>query len=210
MSLRSVALVAIPTAALVALVGWRAALPPVAASEAPELPAEEIAWFVQTGCTTCHTVSVYNLNTIAPRAPDLSTAVVDVRHRFGRSLEDAPTVLTDGDRLLQVVTNLLANAFQWTPDGGAVTLELARSAGAVTVAVADTGPGIDPAERERIFRPFWSRNGQGTGLGLPIARELTHALGGRIELESEPGAGSRFTVVLPAERTARTPVAAGA
>jgi hypothetical protein len=83
-----VALVAIPTAALVALVGWRAALPPVAASEAPELPAEEIAWFVQTGCTTCHTVSVYNLNTIAPRAPDLSTAVVDVRHRFGRSLED--------------------------------------------------------------------------------------------------------------------------
>ena len=128
---------------------------------------------------------------------------------FERSLEDAPTVQTDGDRLLQVVTNLLANAFQWTPDGGAVTLELARSAGAVTVGVADTGPGIDPAERERIFRPFWSRNGQGTGLGLPIARELTHALGGRIELESEPGAGSRFTIVLPAERTARMPVAAG-
>ena len=66
------------------------------------------------------------------------------------------------------------------------------------VAVDDTGPGIPPAERERIFRPFWSRDGGGTGLGLAIARELAAALGGRIGLKSSPGQGSRFELVLPA------------
>ena len=65
------------------------------------------------------------------------------------------------------------------------------------MAVADTGPGIAPQERERIFRPFWSGDGGGTGLGLAIARELALALGGRLELESEPGRGSRFVLVLP-------------
>jgi signal transduction histidine kinase len=68
----------------------------------------------------------------------------------------------------------------------------------VSVAVADTGPGISAEERERIFRPFWSRDGGGTGLGLAIARELAHALGGRIDLDSRPGRGSRFELVLPA------------
>ena len=57
------------------------------------------------------------------------------------------------------------------------------------VTVADSGPGITPEERERIFRPFWSRDGGGTGLGLTIARELALALGGRIDLESAPGRG---------------------
>jgi signal transduction histidine kinase len=130
--------------------------------------------------------------------------------RFERTLDAAPTVTTDGDRLLQVVTNLLANAFQWTPDGGTIELALVREADDVRVSVTDSGPGIEPAERDRIFRPFWSRNGQGTGLGLAIARELAHALGGRIELDTEVGTGSRFTVVLPAARGARPVVPAGA
>jgi signal transduction histidine kinase len=66
------------------------------------------------------------------------------------------------------------------------------------VAVEDSGPGVPPAERERIFRPFYSRDGGGTGLGLAIANELAGALGGRIRVESEPGRGSRFELVLPA------------
>ena len=57
--------------------------------------------------------------------------------------------------------------------------------------------GIAPSERERIFRPFWSRGGGGTGLGLPIARELAAALGGRISLESSAEQGSRFELMLP-------------
>jgi len=113
-----------------------------------------------------------------------------------------PVIVTDGDRVLQVISNLLQNAFRWTPDGGRVELELAAENGAVSVAVADTGPGITPEEQERIFRPFWSRDGGGTGLGLAIARELAVALGGRIELQTSPGEGSRFELVLPAEEAA--------
>ena len=123
------------------------------------------------------------------------------RHiRFERHLDGAPTLATDGDRVLQIVSNLLVNAFDWTPDGGRVSLALERANGRVAVSVSDTGPGVPAEERELIFRPFWSRHGQGTGLGLAIAHELAHALGGGIELDSEPGHGSRFTLVLPANR----------
>jgi signal transduction histidine kinase len=120
----------------------------------------------------------------------------DIDYRF--DVRAKPVIVSDGDRVLQVISNLLQNAFRWTPDGGRVDLELEAENGTVTVAVADTGPGIRPEERERIFRPFWSRDGHGTGLGLAIARELAVALGGRIELESAPGAGSRFELLLPA------------
>ena len=113
---------------------------------------------------------------------------------------EAPTIVTDGDRVLQVITNLLANAFRWTPDGGTVSIGSATENGLVQIDVRDTGPGIQPDERERIFVPFISRDNHGTGLGLPIARELAIALGGRIELESTVGEGSCFTLVLPARQ----------
>jgi signal transduction histidine kinase len=119
---------------------------------------------------------------------------IDYEKRF----DSAPTIVTDGDRVLQIISNLLSNAFRWTPDGGTIELELAASNGRVKVAVDDNGPGVAPAERERIFRPFWSRDDSGTGLGLAIAHELALALGGNIQLESESGKGSRFELVLPA------------
>jgi signal transduction histidine kinase len=120
------------------------------------------------------------------RAIDYS---VDVRSR--------PVIVSDGDRVLQIVDNLLSNAFRATPNGGRIQLELAQANGTVQVAVEDNGPGIPDEQRERLFRPFVSRSG-GTGLGLAIAKELSNALGGRIELESEVGRGSRFELVLPA------------
>ena len=120
---------------------------------------------------------------------------IDYRHEVAAR----PVIVTDGDRVLQIITNLLANAFRWTPDGGRIELALDSANGHVAVAVDDTGPGIAPQDRERIFRAFWSRGGSGTGLGLAIARELAEALGGRIELTSEPGQGSRFELVLPAD-----------
>jgi signal transduction histidine kinase len=101
--------------------------------------------------------------------------------------------------VLQIITNLLSNAFRWTPDGGRIELDLYAENGAVAVSVLDSGPGIEPENQERIFRAFWSRDGSGTGLGLAIARELAEAHGGRIDLESAPGRGSRFELVLPVE-----------
>jgi two-component system sensor histidine kinase BaeS len=121
---------------------------------------------------------------------------IDYEKRF----DGGPTIVTDGDRVLQIISNLLSNAFRWTPDGGKVELELAASNGRILVAVDDSGPGVPPQERDRIFRPFWSRDDSGTGLGLAIAHELAAALGGTIELDSQPGSGSRFELVLPAAR----------
>ena len=76
-------------------------------------------------------------------------------------------------------------------------LELSASNGRVSVAIDDSGPGVAIEEQERIFRPFWSRDDSGTGLGLAIAHELAAALGGSIALDSRPGEGSRFELVLP-------------
>jgi signal transduction histidine kinase len=120
---------------------------------------------------------------------------------YHREIDAKPVLHTDGDRVLQIISNLLSNAFRWTPDGGRVELSLEQTDGVVRVAVDDTGPGISRDEQERIFRPFVSRGGAGgTGLGLAIARELAVALGGGIELASEEGRGSRFALVLPARR----------
>ena len=117
---------------------------------------------------------------------------------YRRDISARPVIVADGDRVLQIISNLLSNAFRWTPDGGRVELQLGAENGVVSVAVEDSGPGIKPDEQERIFRPFWTRDGTGTGLGLAIARELAIAHGGRIQLTSVPGEGARFELVLPA------------
>jgi signal transduction histidine kinase len=122
---------------------------------------------------------------------------------YRQVVRDRPVIVSDGDRVLQVVGNLLSNAFRATPDGGRVSLRLAQRNGAVHVAVEDTGPGIPVEARERLFRPFVSELGGGTGLGLAIAKEISVALGGRIELASEVGKGSKFELVLPADAAQR-------
>jgi signal transduction histidine kinase len=123
---------------------------------------------------------------------------------FHTPIDTAPTIITDGDRVLQIVNNLLDNAFRWTPRGGTVQLGCNTSNGVAAISVSDTGRGISPAEREAVFHPFYSRRGEGgTGLGLSIARELATALGGRLSVESEPGQGSTFTLSLPRKRRRR-------
>ena len=118
---------------------------------------------------------------------------------YSQEVSAEAVIISDGDRVLQIISNLLANAFRWTPDGGQIGVRLSAENGLIHVAVEDTGPGISAEEQERIFRPFWTHDGKGTGLGLAIARELALALGWRIELDSELGRGSRFEFVLPAE-----------
>lgn len=109
------------------------------------------------------------------------------------------TVEADPERLRQVLVNLVANALRATPRGGRVTVDVGHDdQGASTVSVADTGTGIEPAELDRIFERFYrSPASRGSGLGLPIAREIVRAHGGRIEARSQPGAGTTMTVWLP-------------
>lgn len=109
----------------------------------------------------------------------------------------------DPELLERVLVNLISNAFKFTPAGGRVSVELSREAPELRLSVSDTGPGIDAKEQHSIFERFRQGDGGatrkhgGTGLGLAIAKEFTELHGGRIELTSSPGHGSRFDVLLP-------------
>jgi signal transduction histidine kinase len=118
-----------------------------------------------------------------------------------------PPVLVDHDAVRQALTNVLDNAVKFSPPGGEIHVRAERAAGAVRLSVRDTGPGIRPEDRERIFLPFWRRYSEprqrGPGLGLPIAQALVEAHGGTLHVEGEPGAGATFHIVLPAAPTAQ-------
>lgn len=118
--------------------------------------------------------------------------------------KDLPVIYADPLRLAQVIGNLVSNAIKYTPGGGTVAVGAGTEGDMLWVKISDTGVGISPDERERIFVPFYRgdqgrRIKQGMGLGLTIARDLAQAHGGRISLESTPGKGSRFTLWLPLE-----------
>jgi signal transduction histidine kinase len=121
---------------------------------------------------------------------------------------DPEVDVVDGDerRIKQVIFNLLSNAVKFTPAGGEVDVSATRANGEVRVSVADTGPGVAPEDRERIFEEFQqSETGvghrEGTGLGLALSKRFVELHGGRIWLESELGHGSTFTFALPARST---------
>lgn len=124
-----------------------------------------------------------------------AAAGVRLRAHCGREL---PPVWADTHRLEQILTNLVGNALKFTPRGGAVDVRVESQAGEVQIEVADSGVGIALEQQPRIFEPFYqvgdglTGKSQGAGLGLSIAQDLAHAHGTRIEVESEPGRGSRF------------------
>jgi signal transduction histidine kinase len=144
----------------------------------------------------------------------LERGVVMVRERATEdgvrvALDTDPEVdVVDGDerRIKQVIFNLLSNAVKFTPSGGEVDVSATRINGEVRVAVADTGPGIAPEDRARIFEEFQQTetgvgHREGTGLGLALSKRFVELHGGRIWLESEVGHGSTFTFALPARST---------
>jgi signal transduction histidine kinase len=129
--------------------------------------------------------------------------------------DDLPPVTGDIDRLVQVVINLLSNAVKFTAAGG-VEVRVLRAADALRVEVRDSGKGISAADLERIFEPFRQASDtmpdgpRGTGLGLPISREIVQAHGGRMGVESEVGEGSTFWFTIPGGgRATTTPGAVG-
>ena len=151
-------------------------------------------------------------NPIRHEPVELDTLVLEV-HRDLRSLsndvllklgeEDQVIVTGDRDRLKQALLNLGINAIQHTPPGGSVTLHLRAENGMAYLSVVDTGEGIAPNDLPHIFDRFYraerartSRNG-GAGLGLAIVRWIAEAHGGYVQVESAPGQGSIFTLVLP-------------
>ncbi|MBI2513989.1 MAG: tetratricopeptide repeat protein [Opitutae bacterium] len=115
-----------------------------------------------------------------------------------------PRVLADPERLRQVFDNLVGNAVKFSPPGGIVTVALGEAAGWAFAEVRDSGPGLGPADFAKIFAPYQKLSarptGEGedsTGLGLFIARELLTLQGGRLEVQSQPGRGAVFRVLLP-------------
>ena len=115
-----------------------------------------------------------------------------------------PPVTADQDRLIQVVINLVSNAVKFT-DAGAITCRAERRGGEIVVSVSDTGVGITPADQPKVFERFkqvgdtLTDKPKGTGLGLPICKEIVEHHGGRIWVASEPGHGSTFSFSLPAD-----------
>ncbi len=111
--------------------------------------------------------------------------------------ESLPSVEADRDRVLQVLANLIDNALKFTPDGGSVTVSASRALEGVSIAVADTGPGIAPEQRDHLFDRFWKgHRASGAGLGLAIVKGILQAHGADIQVETEVGSGSVFSFTL--------------
>src|SRR5205823_8468696 len=127
------------------------------------------------------------------------------RHGITLGLQVEPgldVVKADERKVKQVVFNLLSNAVKFTPDGGRVDVIACAVDGAIEIAVRDTGVGIAPEDLEHVFEEFRqvgqaTAKADGTGLGLPLAKKFVELHGGRMWVESQPGAGSTFAFTLP-------------
>jgi two-component system NtrC family sensor kinase len=118
-----------------------------------------------------------------------------VRH-YDRAI---PKITTDGNQMKQVFLNILNNSVDAITPPGQITITTSHEDSELSVAVADTGKGITEEQMERIFMPFYTTKqvGKGTGLGLSVSYSIVKSLGGKITVESIPGQGSVFTVILP-------------
>jgi signal transduction histidine kinase len=157
------------------------------------------------------------LNTARPHPPDIrrSNLNITVEHAvmlarqqaLSKSIEIVlkknaalPETEHDSDQIHQVLLNLLLNSIQATDGQGRITIELEARDDSAAIIVADTGRGISPEHLPNIFRPFYTTKGNGTGLGLSLARRIVEEHHGSIEVSSVVGKGSRFVVLLPFSR----------
>lgn len=139
--------------------------------------------------------------------PMARSTAIDIRCYVPAEL---PPVLLDRTLFKQGLLNLLFNAQQAMPQGGAITIQAAVDGDDVVLSLIDSGMGMTPEVVEKAFKPFFSTRQGGTGLGLPTTRKIVQAHGGTITLESEPGKGTRFTIRLPAGAASAVPTAPSA
>jgi two-component system, NtrC family, sensor kinase len=191
-------------------------------------PSREILGEVQREVRHIQRILSDLLDYSRPRPPDIRPADLNetVRHAVGLARQQVGSrpiqielaarpelvcVEHDAAGIQQVLLNLLLNALQAIDGEGVVRIEMAADDGFAVLAISDNGRGIAPEHLGNIFRPFFTTKGQqGTGLGLSLARRTVEAHGGRIEVTSRPGEGSRFTVWLPMCRTAPPETSGGA
>jgi signal transduction histidine kinase len=145
-----------------------------------------------------------DLNAIMQQAIRMVQQEFDARNlRLEVKMPDnLPKLYLDRNRIMQVLLNLLSNAYKYTPQGGAV-VEVTQSEDSVHIAVKDTGVGIKPADQANMFSRFFRANDQfvqkagGTGLGMSITKNLVELHGGQLTFSSQYGSGTAFQVVLP-------------
>lgn len=148
------------------------------------------------------TLAASDGNDIVARAFRLVQPSADRKgvHMEMQSDPELPSLNVDGEMLRQAFVNVLLNAVQATPAGGHVHVLTGVCDGQLVVQVSDTGSGIPEAQREEIFKPFFTTRHTGTGLGLSITREIVQRHGGRIRVRKGPAGGSVFEILLPLER----------
>ncbi len=126
-----------------------------------------------------------------------ASSSIDLQYRVR---DDVPPVFADRHRIQQVMSNLIGNAMKFTPPDGTIAFRAEPQGASVLITVADSGPGIPKENLGDIFNPYWQAKRTarlGAGLGLPIAKGIVEAHGGRIWVESEPGQGTKFYITLP-------------
>jgi Na+/proline symporter/signal transduction histidine kinase len=163
---------------------------------------------IESGNAEWHTVEVDLREVIEESVAATSSLFGDKRIGLDMSIEGgAPKVMADRDRLIQVMLNLLSNAVKFCEEArGHVTVKLSAANDAVRVDVEDNGPGISEQDQRTIFEKFrqvgdtMTAKPQGTGLGLPISRQIIEHFGGRLWVESSPGQGAKFSFTLPLNR----------
>ena len=181
-------------------------------------PARAVVKDVRLEITQINRIVTDLLETARPRAPQIRRSDLNttVEHAVMLARQQAlskpitiefiknpsiPEVEHDSDQIHQVLLNLLLNAIQAIDGHGVISVDLDWEVDFVTVSVRDNGPGIAPQHMPNIFRPFYTTKGNGTGLGLSLARRIVEEHHGKIEVTSSLGNGTRFVVSLPTNRS---------
>jgi signal transduction histidine kinase len=184
--------------------------------------AREMAGFIASEVDRCNSLITRFLQFARPLSPHVETS--DLAQTLDRAVSmverEAPGIAIyknyepemapfpfDSELMERVFYNLVLNAAQATAAGGAVTVKTRAAAGVAEVAVIDRGSGIDGKDLDTIFNPFFTTKPQGTGLGLAIVSKIVDEHGGKIAVESDPGKGSIFRVLLPMTRGQSEPTA---